>query len=87
MPEIALHEASAGHSPASEDGSQMSAHWDGFCEPEVSSTHFGLAVVPAGTFFGHEDRKPHFGEQNEPLRPVIWTAVSPALHGPAFGSS
>ena len=82
-----LHEALVGQPSARADGVQMSAHWVGFCEPEVSRAHVGVAVVPAGTFFGHERKRPHLGEQNDPLMPVIWTAVSPALHGPLFGSS
>ena len=47
VPEMALHDALSGHWPASPDGVQMRAHWVGFCEPCVSRTHLGSAVVPA----------------------------------------
>ena len=93
VPEMDLHEALFGHaslepSALFSDGVQMRAHWVGLDEPWVSSTHSGLAVAPSGTSLGHLRKRPvHAGEQNEPWTPVIWTAVSPSWHGPAFGSS
>jgi len=85
VPWMAWQVAVPGHWESSADGVQMSAHCDGFCDPEVSRTHSPLAV-PDG-LAGQDLRNPHFGEQNDPVRPVIWTAVSSASQPPLFGSS
>lgn len=87
MPWIALHEALSGQPPASADGVQISAQFVGDGEPCDSSTHFGVAVVPAGTSVGHAVDAPQFGEQKEPASPVIWMAFSSGRQSPAFGSS
>ena len=51
VPEIALHEALEGHSAWTREpsaaGVQISAHCVGLFDPEVSSTHSGLAVAPS----------------------------------------
>jgi hypothetical protein len=41
--------------------------------PGVCSTHWGLAVVPAGTSAGQGEAAEQLGEQKLPLTPVIWT--------------
>jgi hypothetical protein len=84
---MALQEALAGQPESSAAGTQINAQSVGLDEPDASSTHSGLAVVPGGTSLEHSFKKPHFGEQNDPLTPVIWMAVSPFWQGPAFGSS
>jgi len=85
VPWMAWQVAVPGHSDSSADGVQMSAHCDGVWDPEVSRTHSPRAV-PDGSV-GHGVVAEHPGEQNDPVRPVIWTAVSPEEHPPPLGSS
>jgi len=64
---------------------QMRAHCVGLWEGGFSSTHCGVAVVPGGRSLGHTWPARHFGEQKEPLRPVIVVFASPFAQGPSKG--
>jgi hypothetical protein len=75
VPWMDLQLAPSGHPPLRSSGEQMRAQLVGLLEPAVSRTHWGSAVVPAGTSLGQVEPL-HAGEQKSPLSPVIWTACS-----------
>ena len=87
--EMDLQLALVGQPSSSELGSQMRAHMVGVDEPEVSRTHSGRAVVPAGTSLVQvlvTTRFSHLGEQKEPEIPSIWMASSSDMQEPELGS-
>ena len=87
---MALQEAFSGHPPDPRpplvEGVQMRAQFCGGSVAEGASTHWGWAVVPAGTSLGQGELSLQVGEQKSPVKPVTVMLVSPVMQGPAFGS-
>lgn len=89
VPWMAWHDAPVMQPPSpafknSRPGTQITAQSDGGGFGS-ETTHCAAAVAGAGTA-GHGAEVEHDGAQYLPLMPLIWTAFSPALHGPLAGS-